>query len=230
MQFGMAEMHAVIWRRELDADATRWRASPRASPPEHFAPLAEELDREQRYPWENVRRLVEHKLAGLFIPEALWRRARASPRRRPWSEAIGAGCSSTAAILCVYQLGAFPVLLAGREDQKGILSRRDGEGRGDELRAVRARRRPDAAAIEATRNARGRGSWRAARREILIGNGGASRYYVRVCEDRPDAQVGAASSAFVDRQGSAGRRHRREFCDKLGIRGTQTSNLAARHL
>ena len=60
----------VIWQPALGEDAARWRAVAERVTQEHFAALAEELDREQRYPWENVRRLVEHDLAGLFIPKA----------------------------------------------------------------------------------------------------------------------------------------------------------------
>jgi alkylation response protein AidB-like acyl-CoA dehydrogenase len=135
----MAEM-TVIWQPELDADATRWRDLAARVTAGHFAPLAEEIDREQRYPWENVRRLVEHKLAGLFIPKPYGGEGASLTATAAVVEAIGAGCSSTAAILCVYQLGAFLVLLAGRGPE-GILSRRDGQGRGDELRALGARRR-----------------------------------------------------------------------------------------
>ena len=61
---------AVIWQPALDAEAGHWRAVAERVTQRHFAPLAEELDREQRYPWENVRRLVEHDLAGLFTPKA----------------------------------------------------------------------------------------------------------------------------------------------------------------
>src|SRR5262249_49996577 len=58
----------VIWQPALSAEASRWRAVAHRLTQERFAPLAEELDRAQRYPWENVRALVEHKLAGLVIP------------------------------------------------------------------------------------------------------------------------------------------------------------------
>src|SRR5213079_1547709 len=99
-------------------EARRWRAVAGRVTQEHFAPLAEELDREQRYPHENVRRLVEHRLAGLFIPKAYGGEGASLTSTVAVVEAVGAGCASTAAILCVCQLGAFPVLLAGREDQK----------------------------------------------------------------------------------------------------------------
>src|SRR5262245_50773597 len=59
----------VIWQPALSDEAAHWRAVADRLTQARFAPLAEELDREQRYPWENVRALVEHKLAGLFIPK-----------------------------------------------------------------------------------------------------------------------------------------------------------------
>src|SRR2546426_12633486 len=61
---------AVIWEPALAEEAARWQEIATRLTQEHFAPLAEALDREQRYPWESVRRLVEHGLAGLFIPPA----------------------------------------------------------------------------------------------------------------------------------------------------------------
>jgi alkylation response protein AidB-like acyl-CoA dehydrogenase len=72
------------------------------------------------YPWENVRRLVDNNLAGLFIPEAYGGAGASLTSTVAVVERVGLGCSSTAAILCAYQLGAFPVLLAGREDQKQL--------------------------------------------------------------------------------------------------------------
>ncbi|MEA2988032.1 MAG: hypothetical protein QOG83_743, partial [Alphaproteobacteria bacterium] len=95
---------AVIWTPALSEEAARWREIAAGVTAEHFAPLAQELDREQRYPWENVRRLVEHKLAGLFVPTAYGGEGASLTATVAVVEAIGAGCSSTAAILCVYQL------------------------------------------------------------------------------------------------------------------------------
>src|ERR1700730_10353225 len=107
----------VIWQPALSEEARRWRELAHRVTQEHFAPLAAELDREQRYPWENVRRLVEHKLAGLFIPNQLGGKGTSLCATAAVVETLASGCPSTAAILCTYQLGAFPVLLAGREDQ-----------------------------------------------------------------------------------------------------------------
>src|SRR5438034_5826674 len=98
---------AVIWEPALAEEAARWQQIAARLTRELFGPLAGELDREQRYPWENVRRLVEHKLAGLFIPAAYGGQGASLTATAAVVEAIGTGCSSTAAILCVCQLGAF---------------------------------------------------------------------------------------------------------------------------
>src|SRR6266545_3762871 len=108
----------VIWQPVLSHDAKRWQEVAHRLAQKHFAPLAAELDREQRYPWENVRRLVEHDLAGLFIPKQYGGQGATLSATVAVVEAVGTGCASTAAILCTYQLGAFPILLAGREEQK----------------------------------------------------------------------------------------------------------------
>jgi alkylation response protein AidB-like acyl-CoA dehydrogenase len=109
---------AVIWEPKLDSEALQWQSTANKLADEHFAPLAEELDRKQRYPWENVARLTESKLTGLFVPKQYGGQGASLTAAAAVIEAVGARCSSTAAILCTYQLGAFPILLAGREDQK----------------------------------------------------------------------------------------------------------------
>jgi len=109
---------AVIWEPALSEEARGCRDLADRLTREHFAPLAAELDRDQRYPSENVHRLVEHELAGLFIPKRFGGAGASLRATAAVVETIARGCPSTAAILCTYRLGAFPVLLAGRDDQK----------------------------------------------------------------------------------------------------------------
>jgi alkylation response protein AidB-like acyl-CoA dehydrogenase len=89
----------VIWQPSLSDEAKRWRAVADRVTQAHFAPLAEELDREQRYPWENVRRLVEHNLAGLFLPREHGGQGASLTATAAVVETIATGCASTAAIL-----------------------------------------------------------------------------------------------------------------------------------
>src|SRR3989442_8450853 len=168
---------AVIWQAAFDEDAARWQAKAARLTQEHFAPLAAELDREQKYPWESVRRLTEHGLAGLFIPKAYGGHGAGLTATAAVVETIGSGCSSTAAILCTCQLGAFPVLLAGREDQKQFYLREMTKGVATSFALSERGAGSDAAAIDATATREGE-NWRLRGEKFWIGNGGASRYYV----------------------------------------------------
>jgi alkylation response protein AidB-like acyl-CoA dehydrogenase len=243
----------VLWQPILGEEAGRWQAVAGRVTQEHFAPLAEELDREQRYPWENVRRLVEHDLAGLFIPKAYGGQGASLSATVAVVEAIGTGCATTAAILCTYQLGAFPVLLAGRDDQKRRYLGEMAKGTATSFALSERSTGSDAAAIETTATREGDG-WRLRGEKYWIGNGGASRYYVVFAKTDPGAALASAASGQRGNSlevrapdtrpepGSSARAGGRgisafmvdkeepgavvdELADKMGIRGTQTSNL-----
>src|SRR5438874_12736928 len=213
---------AVIWAPALTEEAARWHDVAARLTAEYFAPLAATLDRDQRYPSENVRRLVEHKLAGLFIPSAYGGQGASLTATAAVVEAIGSGCASTAAILCVHQLGAFPVLLAGGEDQKKFYLGEMANGVATSFALSERGAGSDAAAIEATATREG-DAWRLRGEKYWIGNGGASRYYVVFA--KTDAGAGGRGiTAFVVDKETRGVVID-EYCDKMGIRGTQTSNL-----
>src|SRR6266508_5402655 len=212
----------VIWQPVLSEEARRWRAAADRVTQEHFAPLAEELDREQRYPWENVRALVEHDLAGLFLPKEYGGQGASLSATVAVVEAIGTGCASTAAILCTYQLGAFPILLAGRDDRKQRYLGEMAKGVATSFALSERNTGSDAAAIEATATREGDG-WRLRGEKYWIGNGGASRYYVVFAKTDPAAGGRGISAFMVDKDAPGIVID--ELADKMGIRGTQTSNL-----
>jgi alkylation response protein AidB-like acyl-CoA dehydrogenase len=232
-----ADAMTVIWQPILSEEAKRWRAVAERLTRQHFALLAEELDREQRYPWESVRRLVEHDLAGLFIPKQYGGQGADLSTTAAVVETIGTGCASTAAILCTYQLGAFPILLAGRDDQKQRYLGEMAKGVATSFALSERNAGSDAAAIEATADREGEG-WRLRGEKYWIGNGGASRYYVvfaRTESSKTDSNKAGSNKTDT----SAGRRGISAFmvdkeqpgavvdelADKMGLRGTQTSNL-----
>src|SRR5262249_9710666 len=80
----------------------------------------------------------------------------------------------------------------------------------------------DAAAIEATAAREGDG-WRLRGEKYWIGNGGASRYYVVFAKSDPAAGGRGISAFMVDKEAPGVVID--ELVDKMGIRGTQTSNL-----
>ncbi|MFL6799648.1 MAG: acyl-CoA dehydrogenase family protein [Xanthobacteraceae bacterium] len=232
---------SVIWQPALGAEAERWRALAEQLTTAHFAPLAQELDRDQRYPTENVAVLVEQRLAGLFIPTRYGGEGATLTATAAVVEAIATGCASTAAILCTYQLGAFPVLLAGREEQKELYLGAMARGVATSFALSERAAGSDAAALSASARRDGEG-WRLEGEKYWIGNGGASRYYVVFArtDAHPDAHphpdadahhgagagrlgISGISAFMVDRDAPGVLID--ELADKMGLRGTRTSNL-----
>ena len=212
----------VIWQPALNEEAKRWRAVAERATRAHFAPLAGELDRDQRYPRESVRKLVDLDLAGLFIPKQHGGQGASLTATVAAVETIAAGCPSTAAILCTYQLGAFPILLAGRDDQKQLYLGAMAKGIATSFALSERAAGSDAAAIEATATREGQ-DWRLRGEKHWIGNGGASRYYVVFAKTDPAAGARGISAFMVDKEASGVVVD--ELYDKMGLRGTQTSNL-----
>jgi alkylation response protein AidB-like acyl-CoA dehydrogenase len=212
----------VIWQPKLDAAASKWQALAERLGREQFAPLAPELDREQRYPWETIATLVEHKFTGLFLPRDWGGQGESLTATVAAVETLGSHCASTAAIMCAYQLGAFPILLAGTDEQKNFYLREMTQGRATSFALSERGAGSDAAAIEATAVREGDG-WRIKGEKYWIGNGGASRYYVVFAKTDPAAGRRGVSAFMVDKEQDGAIID--ELSDKMGIRGTQTSNL-----
>jgi alkylation response protein AidB-like acyl-CoA dehydrogenase len=212
----------VIWTPQLDEAATRWQALADRLGRDQFAPLAPELDRDQRYPWETINALVEHKFTGLFLPREFGGEGQSLTATVAAVETLGSHCASTAAIMCAYQLGAFPILLAGSKEQKNFYLREMTQGRATSFALSERGAGSDAAAIEATAVREGDG-WRIKGEKYWIGNGGASRYYVVFAKTDPAAGGRGISAFMVDKEQPGAVID--ELSDKMGIRGTQTSNL-----
>ncbi len=212
----------VIWTPPLDETASRWQALANRLGRERFAPLAFELDRDQRYPWETIQALVENKFTGLFLPRQWGGEGASLVSTVAAVETLGTHCASTAAIMCAYQLGAFPILLAGTDAQKDFYLREMTQGRATSFALSERVAGSDAAAIEATAVREGDG-WRIKGEKYWIGNGGASRYYVVFAKTDPAAAGRGISAFMVDKEKPGAVID--ELSDKMGIRGTQTSNL-----
>lgn len=213
---------SVIWKPALDETSARWQSLADQLGRERFAPLAPELDRDQRYPWETIEALVKHQFTGLFLPKQWGGEGASLVATVAAVETLGLHCASTAAIMCAYQLGAFPILLAGTDAQKDFYLREMTQGRATSFALSERIAGSDAAAIEATGTKEGDG-WRLKGEKYWIGNGGASRYYVVFVKTDPAAGGRGISAFMVDKEQPGAVID--ELNDKMGIRGTQTSNL-----
>lgn len=213
---------SVIWEPPLSADGERWRDLARKLTAEHFAPLAEELDREQRYPWESVRVLVDSGLAGLFVAPEYGGRGAGFDVVCAVIEEVSRGCPSTGAILTAYALGGTPIVLAGTEEQRDRYLGGLARGEAVSFALTEEGAGSDAGRIKTTAEREG-GGWRIRGEKIFIGNGGASQHYVVFALTEPAAGTRGITAFMVDKDADGVVIDR--FEDKMGIRGTLTSNL-----
>lgn len=214
---------AVIWGPTLDEAGQRWLDVAKDLSERYFAPLTEELDREQRYPDENVERLVESGLAGLFVPERFGGAGASFVNTCAVIEEVSRACASTGAILTAYALGGTPILLAGTEAQQERYLGGMAKGEAVSFALTEVGAGSDANAIQTVAERDGSDGYRIRGEKIYIGNGGASKHYVVFARTDPDAGARGISAFFVDRDAEGVVIDRYE--DKMGIRGTKTSNL-----
>jgi alkylation response protein AidB-like acyl-CoA dehydrogenase len=136
-------------------------------------------------------------------------------------ETVSAACVSTGAILSAYALGGFPLILAGTDEQKQRYLPDIVRGKGVSFALTERGAGSDASALKTTAEPEGR-RWRIRGEKIYIGNGGAAGHYLVFANAERDGRAGitafmvssAAKGVIVDR-----------YEDKMGIRGTRTSNL-----
>jgi alkylation response protein AidB-like acyl-CoA dehydrogenase len=213
---------SVIWAPKATEESTKWLAIADDLSTEYFEPLAEELDRDQRYPWESVKRLVGSGLAGLFVPKEFGGQGVSFATTCAVIERISRGCASTGAILTAYALGGSPLVLAGTDAQKAKYLGGLAAGEAVSFALTEVGAGSDAAKIKTTAVREG-DNWRIKGEKIYIGNGGASRYYVVFALTNPDAGARGITAFMVDKEADGVVIDHLE--DKMGIRGTQTSNL-----
>jgi len=213
---------SVIWSPKLNDADQQWRELADRLSRDHFAPLAAELDREQRYPHEHVEVMRREGLLGLFLPEAHGGAGASLTALCAVAERIARDCASTAAIIAAQQLGVFPVTRAGTEAQKAQYLR--GVVRGEAVCFALSEREAgsDAAAIAATATPES-GGWRLRGEKCWLGNGGVARHYIVFARSDPDAGPRGITAFMVDKTAEGVTIDRYE--DKMGIRGTLTSNL-----
>jgi len=214
---------AALWEMPLDSEATRWQKLAEQLTATHFAPLADAIDREQRYPVEHLGPLLESGISGMFLPKEYGGAGASLVSLVAVVEAIAAGCGSTAAIMAALSLGAFPVLLGGNEQQKSALLGGLAT-RGEAVNFALSERGAgsDAAAIRAAATREGDG-WRIRGEKCWLGNGGHSKHFIVFALTGEPGARNNISAFWVPRSTEGAVVDFYE--DKMGIRGTTTTNL-----
>lgn len=212
----------AIWTPILDNDAEKWCSLAHRLGRETFLPTAQIHDEDQTYPEENVQQMVATGLSGLFVPIEYGGQGQNLQTTAAVLEAVAQYCPSTAAVLSVYQLGAYPILLAGTEAQKKLVLGGLSKGDATSFALSEEAAGSDAGGIQATATRQGEG-WRVRGEKWWIGNGKVAKHYVVF------AKVGGTSgskgiTAFLvhaDQPGVAVT----TVCDKMGLRAARTTNL-----
>ena len=198
---------------EMVRDIARERVTPRAA----------EIDATGEFPWDMKELLAKQDILGMPFPEEYGGLGSSELSTLMVIEELAKACATTSLILCVQQLGALPILLAGTDDQKRrwIPKLASGEwlaaygltepGSGSDAGAMttKAVRKGDTYVLNGVKH--------------FITNAGIAHVNTVFALTSPEAGT-RGISAFVVEDGTPGF-HLGKIEHKMGIRGSQTGEL-----
>jgi acyl-CoA dehydrogenase len=211
VDFGLTEEQRAL--RELAREFSR----------KEIAPVAALYDREERFPWEVMRKAYEVGLMNVIVPREHGGGGLSVFESALLSEELAAGCSGIWSSMTVNNLGAWPVVLAGTNSQK---RRFLGELTADLAFAAycqtEAEAGSDVASIKTTARRVGdtyvlNGSKR------FITNGGVATWYSVFASTEPGARHRGLTAFVVPRETAGVTVGKHE--DKLGQRASSTTEV-----
>lgn len=107
-----------LWERLLSEEEKMIRDSVRAVVKKKIAPLAQQLDEEESFPWEQIKTLADLGMLSILTPEEYGGAAGSKMSYVLAVEEIAKGCAATALVFFTQTHGALSLLLAGTEQQK----------------------------------------------------------------------------------------------------------------
>jgi alkylation response protein AidB-like acyl-CoA dehydrogenase len=214
-----APVTEFVWEPRLEGADRRWADVARQLTAERFAPLAAEIDRDQRYPREHIQPMVDAGLTGLLIPTEHGGQGGTLTAATAVAEAIAHGCPSTCTVWMSYAVGVSPILLAGTEEQKRWVLPYVAGGDGISFALTERHTGSDPSKVRTLATPKGDG-WHLQGEKWMVGNGGQSRFYVVFAKTEGSDRL----SAFVldERDGGL---VVDDSMDKMGLRGATTTNL-----
>ncbi|MGZ3598380.1 MAG: acyl-CoA dehydrogenase family protein [Ktedonobacterales bacterium] len=190
---------------------------------EKVAPRAADIDARGEFPWDMKELLAKQDILAMPFPEEYGGLGSSELTILMTIEELSKACATTALILCVQQLGALPILLAGTEEQKSryIPKLASGEwlasygltepGSGSDAGAMRTRaeRRGDTYVLNGLKH--------------FITNAGIAQVNTVFAVTDPSAGTRGISAFVVEADRPGFRLGKVE--NKMGIRGSQTGEL-----
>lgn len=214
---------AIIWDPLLDEEAIKWRNTARHIARDYLAPRAADIDRDQRYPRENVKVLHESGIASMFIPKKYGGGGATLVAFCAVIEELAQACASTSGIVATLQLGALPILRAGTEEQKEIYLRALVAGHQSVSFALSEREAGSDPSNMQTLATPENDGWRLRGEKRWIGGGGECSYYVVFAQTEKGKGRQGIAAFIVASDADGVRDDARE--DKMGMRGTVNSTV-----
>jgi len=194
------------------------------------APIAAELDRDHRIPFEVIRRLGEIGLLGVCFPQEYGGMGAGEMGYAILMDELGRVCASTCGNVGAHiGIGAMAIHLDGNEEQKRRYL--TPLARGEKIAAfglTESGAGSDAAAVR-TRAVREGDSWILDGGKVFITNGGHADVVTVMAVTDPTLGARGGITAFIVESGWEGFSVAREE-DKMGIRGTSTAELVFEEL
>lgn len=211
----------IVWRPDLSAEARVWYEKARSLSLTVFSGRASAIDREQKFPAENVADLRAAGISTMFLPVEFGGAGASLTALAAVIEEIATHCASTSGIIATLQLGAQPLLLGGAEAQRRkhltALVEKE-EFISFALSEPTAGSDPASMTTLAVREGSG---WRVRGSKCWIGNGGIAAKYLLFAQTSPGSGRKGIAAFMVAANAPGVKIHPKE--DKMGMRGTTTT-------
>ncbi|MEO0071278.1 MAG: acyl-CoA dehydrogenase family protein [candidate division WOR-3 bacterium] len=189
---------------------------------EKIKPLRAELDRTGEFPFELMKGLAELGLMGVYIPEEYGGFGGGIMEMCLVVEELSRIDGAVALSYAACGLGAFPIILAGTEEQKKKFLPRLAQGELAAFAITESQAGSDASNVK-TRAIRDGNHYVLNGTKQFITNGGVAKIYTVIAATDPDRGA-RGLSAFIVEDGTPGFTYGKVE-DKMGIRCSKTSEL-----
>jgi alkylation response protein AidB-like acyl-CoA dehydrogenase len=190
---------------------------------EKIKPVAAKYDAEGTFPWDIVKIMADSDLFGVYIEEKYGGTGGGTMELVLTTEELSKACGGISLALAATALGAYPIILFGRDEQKQKYL--PDIAKGKKLAAfalTEAGAGSDAAAISTTAEKKGDSYVLHGTKQWITNGGEAEVYTVIASVDRSKGARGAA--AFIVEKGMDGFEFGKKE-DKMGIRASATREL-----
>ncbi len=208
----------------LDQKYEKFRKKVRDFASQQVCPRAPELDRNDEFPWDLIKKMAEMELLALYVPKKYGGAGLDVLTYAIAVEEVGRVCGSTGIFLAAHSsLGVFPIYVAGTEEQKQkyLIPLARGEKIGS-FGLTEPNAGSDAAGTQTTAKLVGDAYVVNGTKRFITSGGVADIIVFTATKDPALGYPGI--SAFIVEKGTPGFSAGKEE-DKLGLRGSITSEL-----